>query len=320
MIPVVVGQFMAEMADQGAVRFVEGFAMFFAIIIIGFGDIEGDEALGVAGDDGRAIGDGFEEIEGEAGLRFFVLRDNGEAEVEEIDEDPAFGGFDVADAPDVLGQVEVGDGAGESAGEAEGMGGIGGNEPVAGGGGEAVGAEAEGSGRLTGVVGAGPGIVSGGLQGAEGAELGVIAQLGAAIKALGVGEEERLAAGAFEGLHKGRTEGRSWQGMAGSRRLKVGGDRGKALTVLNTVKAVVRGDHIQWKEAVDHVLSQNRPTDVLVTILEGQPNGPSAEEKSQRRISALQDLANQNALSTMDDPVAWQRKARADRELPGRES
>ncbi|MEO8429457.1 MAG: hypothetical protein ABI651_20380 [Verrucomicrobiota bacterium] len=75
----------------------------------------------------------------------------------------------------------------------------------------------------------------------------------------------------------------------------------------------MQDDKILWQEAVDNVLPANRPVEVLITILEGYPNGRSAEEQARRRVAAVQELAALNAFSEMPDPALWQREIREDR-------
>ena len=90
--------------------------------------------------------------------------------------------------------------------------------------------------------------------------------------------------------------------------------------MLTTLRAVVEDDKIHWQEAVDNVLPANRPVEVLITILEGRPNGRSPEEQARHRVAAVQKLAALNAFSGMPDPARWQREIREDRELPDRET
>ena len=90
--------------------------------------------------------------------------------------------------------------------------------------------------------------------------------------------------------------------------------------MLSTLRAVVQGDKIHWQEAVDEVLPTDHPVEVLVTILEGRPNGVSVEERGRRRVAALRNLAALKAFSEIQDPVQWQQESREDRRLPGRES
>lgn len=92
------------------------------------------------------------------------------------------------------------------------------------------------------------------------------------------------------------------------------------MSMLRTLKAVVQGDKIHWQEAVDKVLPPDHAVEVLVTILEGPPNGLPPEERGRRRVAALEKLAALGAFSQIQDPVQWQQESREDRRLPGRDS
>lgn len=89
--------------------------------------------------------------------------------------------------------------------------------------------------------------------------------------------------------------------------------------MLTTLKATVEGDKLCWQESPDGLLPANQPVPVLVTILNGKSE-VSAAEHGHRRVAVLHKLAALNALSKIPDPAKWQREAREDRELPGRES
>lgn len=88
--PIVVADFVTHVADEGAMGLVHLLADTLALDGVGFGDIDGDAAVGVAGEDlvfGRA---GFE-VEDE---RFFgadVFRGVFQVQLIELDEEPAFG-------------------------------------------------------------------------------------------------------------------------------------------------------------------------------------------------------------------------------------
>jgi hypothetical protein len=90
--------------------------------------------------------------------------------------------------------------------------------------------------------------------------------------------------------------------------------------MLNTYKAILRGNHLEWDgDAPDH-LTQKDAVMVYVTIL-GEPVVPSVvTEQGQRMAAALEQLAVINALPDLTDPVAWEREVRQDRPLPGRET
>lgn len=86
--------------------------------------------------------------------------------------------------------------------------------------------------------------------------------------------------------------------------------------MLQTFKATLRGDSLEWGEEVGGNLRVDRPVQVLVTILEEEPIAKS-EGRGQRMAAALEKLAQARAFAEID-PVVWQQDVRQDRELPGR--
>ena len=90
--------------------------------------------------------------------------------------------------------------------------------------------------------------------------------------------------------------------------------------MLSTLRATVQGDKIHWEEAVGDLLPPGCSVEVLVTILGDEARALSPEERGRRRVAALQKMAETSALQTIEDPVQWQRAARGERPLPGRES
>jgi len=89
--------------------------------------------------------------------------------------------------------------------------------------------------------------------------------------------------------------------------------------MLTTLKATVQGDRIWWLEKSENAFPPTRLVQALITPLEEPPAAASPDERSRRRAAALKKLAALDAFSGIQDPVAWQRDARSDRELPGRE-
>jgi hypothetical protein len=55
----------------------------------------------------------------------------------------------------------------------------------------------------------------------------------------------------------------------------------------------------------------------LETRLNTKP--PATTDYSHRAVSILQQMAQANACTTIDDPIAWQNEMRIDRPLPGRD-
>lgn len=89
--------------------------------------------------------------------------------------------------------------------------------------------------------------------------------------------------------------------------------------MLNTYKAKLKGDHIEWVDEVPPSLNGGT-TDVLVTIMPpGQRPHDEKAEMRRRRVEALERIAERGGIKSIPDPVAWQREMREDRPLPGRE-
>lgn len=107
-------------------------------------------------------------------------------------------------------------------------------------------------------------------------------------------------------------------GVSENRKVESTGPPLYSLDMLNTIKAVVHGDRIDWQEPVEQLVAPNQSLEVLVTLLEPRPNSLSLEEQGRRRVAALQRLAAQHAFAAIPDPAQWEREARQDRELPGR--
>jgi len=90
--------------------------------------------------------------------------------------------------------------------------------------------------------------------------------------------------------------------------------------MLNTYKAILRGNYLEWDgDAPDHLAPEDAVA-VYVTILD-EPVVPSAvTQQGQRMAATLEQLAAINALADLTDPVAWEREMRQDRPLPDRET
>ena len=90
--------------------------------------------------------------------------------------------------------------------------------------------------------------------------------------------------------------------------------------MLNTYKAVLKGNHLEWNEDAPDHLSPEDAVMVYVTVLD-KPVVPSAvSQQGQRMAAALEQLAAINALADLTDPIAWEREMRQDRPLPDRET
>jgi hypothetical protein len=92
--------------------------------------------------------------------------------------------------------------------------------------------------------------------------------------------------------------------------------------MLRTYKAILRGNRLEWRGSVRQYLPIDRPVAVQVTILDEPLIEVNASEKGQgaRMAAALEQLAKTQALAEINDAASWEREARQERELPGRDA
>jgi hypothetical protein len=81
-------------------------------------------------------------------------------------------------------------------------------------------------------------------------------------------------------------------------------------------KAILRGDRIDWEEDVPEQIRNQAALTVFVTILD-QPI-VADDTRGSRMAEALERLAAGGGVSSITDPLQWQREQRQDRDLPGR--
>jgi hypothetical protein len=89
--------------------------------------------------------------------------------------------------------------------------------------------------------------------------------------------------------------------------------------MLNTYKAILRGNHLEWNEEAPDHLAQEDAVVVYVTILDEAVVPSEVTQQGHRMAAALEQLAAVNALADVTDPIAWEREMRQDRPLPDRE-
>ena len=135
-IPIVVPDLVSEMAEESSIGFVQSEAILFSNGVVGLFDIQGDQTVGVPGEDAWTFGWRAEEIEHDAVLFVFAdFRFDRQAETEELCDESAFGVFDEPPISGVFFVVEAGNRVVQTAGNAEGLCFVGRDEPVAAGGG-----------------------------------------------------------------------------------------------------------------------------------------------------------------------------------------
>lgn len=87
--------------------------------------------------------------------------------------------------------------------------------------------------------------------------------------------------------------------------------------MLRTYEAILIGDRIEFRGGGPQELG---PLVVHVTVIgsEGSVGGNGNDKPGSVMASALERVAQGESLSSVTDPVAWQREIRKDRDLPDR--
>lgn len=85
---------------------------------------------------------------------------------------------------------------------------------------------------------------------------------------------------------------------------------------MQTYRAILKGNRLEWTDAEPPDLTEEQP--VEVTIVDATDQMDTAE-RGRRMARALERLAASNALAHIKDPVAWQKEIRKDRPLPYRD-
>ena len=84
-----------------------------------------------------------------------------------------------------------------------------------------------------------------------------------------------------------------------------------------TYRAILRGDRLEWHGEAPPELAGDCALPVDVTLLSAEPM--RAAHAGERMAAALEKLAASQAVTSIEDPAAWQREVRRDRPLPGRD-
>jgi len=86
--------------------------------------------------------------------------------------------------------------------------------------------------------------------------------------------------------------------------------------MLGKYRATIHGDIISWDGDIPAEVANDGVMEVYVT-----PVGETANTvpNGQRAMAALERIAEKGGITSIVDPVSWQREIRLDRPLPGRE-
>ena len=85
--------------------------------------------------------------------------------------------------------------------------------------------------------------------------------------------------------------------------------------MLTTYKATLRGNQIEWGQDVPAEVAMGKTVAIQVTILE---ESLSTKKQGQQMAAALTKLAQSQTLAGVD-AAAWEREARTDKPLAGRD-
>lgn len=88
--------------------------------------------------------------------------------------------------------------------------------------------------------------------------------------------------------------------------------------MLATYKAILKGNHLEWREEAPEAPASDRGLAVMVTILDEQAS-PSLSGRGPRMADALEKLAKAGGVHGIDDPLRWERDLRREPPLPGRD-
>lgn len=85
-------------------------------------------------------------------------------------------------------------------------------------------------------------------------------------------------------------------------------------------RAVLHGNHLEWRDEEPKDLSPDRAIEVAVTILDTSDSPAVAQARGAAMAAALERLAAAEGPRSFGEAADWERDTREDRILPGRES
>ncbi len=85
--------------------------------------------------------------------------------------------------------------------------------------------------------------------------------------------------------------------------------------MLETYKATIHGDKVEWKDDSPQVLRTKKSVEVIITIVDRE-NLPA---NGRKMAEILSKIAKKGGIKTIENPSEWQREQRHERILTGRE-
>jgi len=83
-------------------------------------------------------------------------------------------------------------------------------------------------------------------------------------------------------------------------------------------RAVLHGNHLEWRGKEPEELLPDRDVEVFVTILDPPDSPTTARSRGAAMAAALEQLAAAGGPRSFGEAVEWERDTREERTLPGR--
>ncbi|HEX6902878.1 MAG TPA: hypothetical protein VF789_24395 [Thermoanaerobaculia bacterium] len=84
-------------------------------------------------------------------------------------------------------------------------------------------------------------------------------------------------------------------------------------------RAVLHGNHLEWRDEQPEDLSPDREVEVFVTILDDSESPEARKARGAAMAAAMERLAAAGGPQSFGDAAKWEREIREERPLPGRE-
>jgi hypothetical protein len=86
-----------------------------------------------------------------------------------------------------------------------------------------------------------------------------------------------------------------------------------------TYRAVLHGNHLEWRDEEPEDLSPDREIEVSVTILDTSDSPVNSKARGAAMAAALERLAAAGGPRSFGNAADWERETREEGALPGRE-
>ena len=86
-----------------------------------------------------------------------------------------------------------------------------------------------------------------------------------------------------------------------------------------TYRAILHGNHLEWRGEEPEKLPADRDVEVVVMILDNLESPADSKARGAAIVEPLRKLAAAGGPKGFGDPAEWERETRRERVLPGRE-